>query len=244
MRPPEIRQAAEIDDGGGTRLWRLFPLPGELLRFDPFTLCDHFQIRPGGGLPPEPQADCEILTYLLAGQLEHEDLRIGRLFEGGARYIADGPQPSGSERAVGDQLVDGLRLGVALPADSQPGTGTPHLAAAHEIPEYGLNSARVRIVVGDNSPLNLHTRVRVLDLLLEPGARLSDAVPEPLRGFLYVVAGRVVVNGNDLRRHEACFVETGLTVALQAPETARVLICLGAPHGEPVQQYGPPFAFG
>ena len=76
-RVSEITDCLKTFEGDGIPVTRAFPAPG-LREADPFLLFDHFgpiNYSPGGatGVPAHPHCGFEAITYMLGGEVEHQD---------------------------------------------------------------------------------------------------------------------------------------------------------------------------
>ena len=91
----EVLVAQATSDGDGVQLKRVFG-GGDLARFDPFLMLDEFGSDKAadyiGGFPPHPHRGFEIVTYMLAGQMEHRDHmgNVGRLGPGDVQWMDEG----------------------------------------------------------------------------------------------------------------------------------------------------------
>ena len=89
-------------------------------------------------------------------------------------------------------------------------------------------------------PARTVTPVRLIDLRLRAGGRVSVPVPSTENVGLLVMKGSVVSAGEALRTGELAVVaHDGDAVELHATEDAHVLLLGGEPIDEPVVQYGP-----
>ncbi len=238
MRPLlEVAAAVEVPEGDGVTVRRLMPVAGRL-SFDPFVLWDHFDIA-GGGFPDHPHRGFEAITYLFDGGMRHaDDLgNRGTVGAGGAQRFTAGRGIVHSE--FPDGRAHGVQLWINLPQRLKGLDPDYQQLQATELPEEEGDGVVVRTIVGDGSPLTLHTEVTYLDLRLAAGGRFFRAVPEGHRGLLYGVGGEAEVEGQRLGAGDACFVEAvdGLTITTTAG--AHLLWCVGRPHGEPIHQHGP-----
>lgn len=236
----EIRQALETMEGEGAEVKRLLPIHG-FMNYDPIVLWDHFSVAPGTGFPDHPHRGFEGITYIFSGSMQHTDNLGNRttVFPGGAQRFTAGrglvhsEMPGTSERTVGIQLWINLpkRLKTVDPAYQQ--------VDAEDIPEQTFPGGKKRIIIGEDSPVELLTPVKYLDIELEAGASLQEPITAGHRGLVYIVQGEFELNSDKLTTGQACFIEGVDSLVMKASKNTRLMLCFGQPHGEPIRQYGP-----
>ena len=113
---------------------------------------------------------------------------------------------------------------------------------ADDVPEVTIDGGRVRVLVGEGSPLKLHTPVRYLDVQLAAGHVFSETMPTDFRGLLYVLEGAVEVTtpveSVRVTPSESVLYEAGASPQFTALSDSRVMVCFGRPHNEPILQRG------
>jgi hypothetical protein len=108
------------------------------------------------------------------------------------------------------------------------------------IPVIEQQGATVRVIVGEGSPLQLHTAVRYLDVSLEQGSEFIEPLPAGYQGVLYVVSGLLQCNGEQVKTGNAIYIEQGDSeIQVRAEQPSRFMFCIGQPHHEPIRQWGP-----
>lgn len=235
----EIVTALHTSEGAGAEVWRLFPLPGRRMNLDPFMLFDHFLLEPGTGFPTHPHRGFEAITWLLAGGIRHRD-NLGNdstVSSGGAQRFTAGRGIEHSEMPAGRS--EGIQIWINLARADKALPPAYQAVEAEQLPLLPLGQGRRRIIVGEGSPLRLHTPVHCEEVWLQDGARQELTPPPDWQGLVYVLSGEPLLNGRPLHAHQAAlFADPGpLSLTAQAP--ARYLLLSGRPHGEPVRQYGP-----
>ena len=230
-------QAQTVPEGAGVVVKRLMPVHG-MLNFDPFVLWDHFDIA-SGGFPDHPHRGFEAITYLFAGGMKHADNlgNRGTVHAGGAQRFTAGRGLVHSE--FPDGHAAGIQLWINLPQRLKSLPADYQQLQDNEIPEREQSGVRIRTIVGQGSPLTLHTPVEYLDVSMAAGSSLSREIPAGFRGFLYIVAGNVVADGHTVASGQALLVEGMESISLSAAEEARLMWCFGKAHNEPIRQHGP-----
>lgn len=232
-----IQQALTVPEGDGVTVKRLMPVHG-MLNHDPFVLWDHFDLS-GGGFPDHPHRGFEAITYLFAGGMNHADNlgNRGTVHAGGAQRFTAGRGLVHSE--FPDGHAAGIQLWINLPARLKKLAPDYQQLQAGELPEHEEQGAHIRTIVGEASPLRLHTPVEYLDIRLDAGSTFTRPIPGGYRGFIYVVEGAITADGRQAAAGQALLVENTPTLALSAPDGARLMWCFGKPHHEPIRQHGP-----
>jgi len=226
------------------------PFPTAALdHLDPFLLLHHLgpvDLVPGQakGAPDHPHRGFETVTYVLAGEIEHEDSTgaVGHITPGAVQWMTAGAgvvhseMPSRRMREAGGRL-EGIQLWVNLPRDQKMIPPRYQDVAADAIPEVTLPGARVRLIAGEAfgrvGPAQTHSPITYAHLRLDPGAAVSVPAPADHSALTYALrgpdeGGLTVWNGD------------GDEVVVGADhEPAEVLVLVGAPLREPVARYGP-----
>jgi len=101
-----------VPEGVGAKVRRIIGTP-ELRRLDPFLILDHFNVKLPGGFPDHPHRGFETVTYMLEGEVLHEDFKgnKGRLGPGDLQWMTAGKgilhaemPGSWEQEAIGFQL--------------------------------------------------------------------------------------------------------------------------------------------
>lgn len=156
------------------------------------------RVQPGRGFETHSHRDMEIVSYVLAGALEHADsLGNGSVIRpGDVQLMRAGTGVTHSEfNASKQELVHFLQIWI-LPAEEglAPGYEQEHY------PEQELRG-RLRLVVspdGREGSLRIAQDVSLRAGLLDEGQRVEHALERGRHAWVQVVRGRVAVNGHAL----------------------------------------------
>ncbi|MCB1801600.1 MAG: pirin family protein [Gammaproteobacteria bacterium] len=242
-------------DGAGVELTRVIGQP-TLSMLDPFLLLDAFRSDSPddyiAGFPPHPHRGFETVTYLLAGRMRHRDNagHEGVIEPGGVQWMTAARGIVHSEMPEQQQgLLEGFQLWVNLPAAHKMDPPGYQEYPADEIPlELRESGQEIRVIAGQTShgtrgPISQPlTEPLYLDVTLPADALFEEVVPERHNAFAYVVAGTLVIDGEDtrLQRDDLAILSHGERVSLRAgPEGGRLLLVAGRPLNEPVVRGGP-----
>ena len=252
----QIVTAHQQREGGGFIVRRPFPSV-ELRQADPFLLLDEMgpvEYGPGEavGAPDHPHRGFETVTYMLDGEMEHEDSagHRGRLGPGDVQWMTAGrgivhsELPSRGMRERGGRM-HGFQIWVNLPARDKM-TAPQYQEIPHAaIPEAATpdGRAKVRVIAGEalgaKAVIDTRTPIGYLHWRFSPGAAVDVPVPADHAAYVYVFEGTVRVGGRELKGGQLAVVGDGAFVSFEAGEPAQALLLSGAPLGEPVVQHGP-----
>ncbi|MEW5838509.1 MAG: pirin family protein [Pseudomonadota bacterium] len=227
----------ELQEGASAQVRRLMPTSRQGV-IDPFVFFDHFRAAPEAGFSTHPHRGFEAITYLMSGELSHSD-NMGNdavLRAGEVQAFTAGSGMLHSELAGANAAVEGLQLWVNL-AQAQKGIAPTYqpplkprkiVAAGYEL----------QLIAGNGAPITLQTPCWIAWLDLAAGESFTPEVSADWRGFAYVLHGEMLSDD-----HARAIAGEGLDLVggqtLHSPTSARALIALGQPHGEPIIMRGP-----
>jgi redox-sensitive bicupin YhaK (pirin superfamily) len=252
------RHAAYRDDIADLVTRRPLPGPG-VEQIDPFLFLNHHgpQVYPPGnrGLPfgPHPHRGFETVTFILEGELAHEDTAGHRsvIRAGGVQWMTAGSglihaelSPEEFKRRGGPLEI--LQLWVNLPARlkmAQPAyvglqrESIPALATADGLGKVNLIAGAWG---GATGPVRSLTGVFMSTVQLDAGGRVEFAEVGRRNVFLYVVRGSIEIGGATANAYELAELSAaGDRVEIRATEAAVLLFGHAEPIGEPVVAHGP-----
>jgi hypothetical protein len=244
-------------EGGGFVVRR--PFPGEGLDFvDPFLLIDEMgpvDYRPGEavGAPDHPHRGFETVTYVLEGEMEHEDSagHRGRLGPGDVQWMTAGGGIVHSEmpaRKIREQggRVHGFQIWVNLPRRDKLMRPRYQEVPGEKLPEARTadGKAQVKVIAGEaldaRAVIETRTPIVFQDWTLEPGADVTLPFVREQRMLAYVFEGEARVGDELIREGQLAVLGEGDAVRLSGGAVAgRLLLLGGIPLREPVARYGP-----
>ena len=259
---PNTREVTKIvtahrqREGGGFIVRR--PFPGNGLRHaDPFLLLDEMgpvEYGPGEavGAPDHPHRGFETVTYMLAGEMEHEDSagHRGRLGSGDVQWMTAGrgivhsEMPSRAMRERGGKM-HGFQIWVNLPSRDKMMAPRYQEIPRDAIPEAATADGKVSVHVlagealGAKAVIETRTPIGYLHWIFSPGAAVDVPVPPDHAAYVYAFEGAVRVGGREVEDGQLAVLGAGNAVHFEADERAQALLLTGVPLREPVVQYGP-----
>ena len=247
-------------EGGGFVVRRPFPTQG-LDVVDPFLLLDEMgpiDLGPGEakGAPDHPHRGFETVTYVLDGEMEHEDSagNRGRLTPGDVQWMTAGAgvvhseEPSRRMRDEGGRM-HGFQIWVNLPAKAKMTAPRYQEIPAARIPTARSDDGRARVKViagealGARAVIETFTPIVYQDWTLEDGADVTVPIGAAYDAMVYVFGGALRVGDGDdtIVDGQLAVLGRGDAVRLRGASgtPARALLLAGVPLKEPVARYGP-----
>jgi quercetin 2,3-dioxygenase len=246
-------------DGAGVKLTRV--LTQDLQRrLDPFLMLDAFGSDDAadyiGGFPDHPHRGFETITYMIAGRMRHRDSagHEGLLQNGGVQWMTAGRGLIHSELPEQEQgRMEGFQLWLNLPAQDKMCNPGYRDISTGDIPEVQAPGATVRVIAGHHAGVagamqRDATAPLYLDIHLEPGASVTQPLPEGHNAFIYVYRGSLVVGGESAPTEVASqrmailandAGSDGVLIRAGSSGPSRALLIAGRPLREPIAQHGP-----
>ena len=205
---------------------------------------DHYgpdEVEQTGGMvvPPHPHTGLQTASWLFEGEIEHRDsggntavVRPGEL-----NLMTGGRGISHSEVSTpATTVLHGAQLWIALPEGSRDtAPGFEHFAPA---PVRGPGwEARVFLgaLLGATSPVQTHTPLLGVELMLATGQSLEFEVDETFEHGVLLDVGVVEVDGTELGPSDLAYSAPGRrTLTITAHQEARMLVLGGPPFGEAI----------
>jgi redox-sensitive bicupin YhaK (pirin superfamily) len=228
---------------------------------DPFILLmdDRLDGRLVAG--PHPHAGFETVTFPLEGGMQSES-GAGRLRPGDVEWTTAGSGiVHGPEHPIEGRFRI-LQLWLTLPKRDRWTAPDNQIVPGDAVPIRREAGVEIRLYSGSTGTLASPTRNRVpvtlLDVRLEPGARVEQNLPTTYNGFLYVLSGEARVGeppatlrptqvgwldrpmgAGETERGDPATGDSVLTIANDGPEPMRLLLYAGERQGVPLVSYGP-----
>lgn len=265
----EIVAAEAVREGAGVIVHRPFPTR-QIDNIDPFLLLDHMGpnvYAPGSakGFPDHPHRGFETVSYMLEGALEHRDSagNKGVIAAGDVQWMTAGSGVVHSEipeenfREQGGRL-NGFQLWVNLPKSDKMTAPRYQDTLSANIPVYESEdkSVWVKVIAGNSmgkqAVISTHIPILYLHVILQPGARFSQAVPLAHTALAYVISGQgkfaekiaeadqlVIFSSHDTKDSKVSQESETIEFSAEGNQPLSVLLIAGQPINEPIARYGP-----
>ena len=203
IRPvDQIIEAVPTLEGAGVRLRRGFGF-NEKNELDPFLLFDDFRgDRPSdylAGFPWHPHRGIETITYVLAGDVSHQDSlgNTGSLGAGDVQWMTAGSGIMHQEMPKGDSQgrMHGFQLWANLPSKLKMTAPRYQDVKSKEISEVtDDDGTKVRVIIGEfwgkKGPVDgIAADPRYLDVFVPAGKKKHLKVDTRANAFAYVFEG-------------------------------------------------------
>lgn len=236
---------ARASDIGDFEVLRALPA-GAKRSVGPFVFVDHFgpvQLPAGGGMDvrPHPHIGLATVTYLFEGEIVHRDsigcvqpIRPGDInWMTAGRGIVHSERSPVEERTRGARLF-GMQIWVALPEEHEEVEPSFVHYAGETLPRVALPGVGVHVLIGQafdaRSPVATASPTLYCALQFDAGA--SVAIPaDTEERALYVVAGRIDVDGERAERGMLAVLAPGAVPDVAADGKATVMLLGGTSLG-------------
>ena len=239
-------------EGGGFKVRRPAAM-GSLM--SPFLLLDEMgpaDYVPGEavGAPWHPHRGFETVTYMLAGEMEHEDSvgSKGVITPGDVQWMTAGKGIIHSElptKKMMDEggLMHGFQIWVNLPAKDKMMNPRYQDITSDDSPTIEKDGVWARVIAGEclgiESSIDTVIPITYVHVKMESGSSLDKNLDEELNGMIYVFKGEVSIEGKSVKDGSLALLSAGSEVKIEAKEQSEFLILAGPELNEPIARYGP-----
>ena len=239
-------------EGGGFKVRRPAAM-GSLM--SPFLLLDEMgpaDYAPGEavGAPWHPHRGFETVTYMLAGEMEHEDSvgSKGVITPGDVQWMTAGKGIIHSElptKKMMDEggLMHGFQIWVNLPAKDKMMNPRYQDITSDDSPTIEKDGVWARVIAGEclgiESSIDTVIPITYVHVKMESGSSLDKNLDEELNGMIYAFKGEVSIEGKSVKDGSLALLSAGSEVKIEAKEQSEFLILAGPELNEPIARYGP-----
>ena len=232
----------ETYEGDGVVVNRLFPI-AKCMNFDPFVLWDHFDIAPDHGFPEHPHRGFEAITYMLSGSMHHKD-NLGHdawVEAGGAQVFCAGKGIRHSEMPGEKGNSTGIQLWINLAKKDKSVAPSYQQILAQQLPANYFEGGYSVDIVGNNSPIVLHTKIAYQHIYLEENTQYCAPIKFEHNVIVYLLQGAIELEGQTLQAKEAFMIEKfkAKELNIRAKQTCSFMLCSALAHNEAIYQHGP-----
>lgn len=226
--------------------------PGNWEKSDPFLLMmeDKFQ---KGSFDIHPHRGIETVTFVIDGTIEHYDSHTGDggiIGPGDVQWMTAGSGVVHNEVPSEGVTAHSLQLWVNLPRDKKMTTPRYQNLMGKDMPVRKEEGAIIRVFSGSSkdviSATKNHVPVTMVEMLLEPGASVTQNLPGSYNGMIYLIEGSGVFGKNEMKASKGQVLWLGAgkeseesEVDITAIEPLRIVLYAGEPLMEPVVARGP-----
>lgn len=239
-------------DGAGVKLVRVISRP-DVVEFDPFLMLDAFDsydsIDYTKGFPWHPHRGIETVTYLISGDIEHEDSlgNKGNILDGCCQWMTAGggilhqEMPKPSDRMLGVQLWLNLPRKDKMVAPKYRDIRADMVPKIEDGVTIGIISGHYKGTSG--SAQGDYVKMLFLDVDMKAGATWKLETIKDTTLFIYIVEGEGFFDKSDeslISSKRAVLFNNGDGLLAKASESGlRFLLFSGAQLNEPIAWGGP-----
>ncbi|MDF2804493.1 MAG: pirin family protein [Anaerocolumna sp.] len=245
----EIRGQKAVD-GAGVHLVRVLGL-NDVKDFDPFLMLDSFDSVDAAdyieGFPMHPHRGIETITYLIEGEIEHEDSlgNRGVISSGETQWMTSGSgilhqeMPQKAERMLGLQLWLNMPQGKKM-AEPAYLSITKDMIGTKEVGSNTVKvlSGRYEEVAGVEPK---HVPATIYDVHLLKGEEIELPVNKEETVFVFLIDGDAYIEDKRIPSKTAVLFDKGDSISLLAPKDSesRIIFFSATPLHEPIAWGGP-----
>ena len=196
----------------------------EHMGFGSLRVINEDRVQPGTGFGTHGHRDMEIISYVLDGQLSHQD----NMGNGSVIAPGDVQRMSAGRGVMHSEFNPSKTEGVHfLQIWIEPSTrGIP---ASYEQNRVSADAKRGRLALiagpeGSGAAVTIHQDARIYATLLDGHESVTQAIAPGRRAYVHVARGSVNVNGMPLAAGDAAKIENEARVTLGQGAGAEVLV--------------------
>ena len=255
MKSIEVKKVIEpisASDGAGVKLKRSIGV--EPNYFDPFLMLDEFGSENSedyiAGFPPHPHRGIETVTYMLAGDFEHEDSTggQGRMTAGDVQWMKTGSGIIHSEMpAMKEGKLHGFQLWINMPASMKMDKPEYHYIDADKMSVHKDSDKQIKVIAGKfqkaEGPIKKHNVEPVyFDVELKEDKEFNFEILSSHNSFIYLIEGEIKIGEkkhDKVKDSTLILLTNGEKLKVTALTKAKFLLISGKPIGEQIARGGP-----
>lgn len=246
----QMVQGIRAQDGAGVKLTRV--LSNKTMKaFDPFLMLDSFDSTDPAdyikGFPWHPHRGMETVTYLIDGQIDHEDSlnNKGSIAAGGSQWMTAGSGILHQEMPQESGYMLGFQLWLNMPKEKKMQPPAYHDLHIENENIWHEEGAIVRVISGNYKKQvfgfqSQFIDATILDISLETGSSIDIDSNSENTVFVFSIVGKIAVNKQVIPEKTAVLFENGDKITIKAAsEDTRFIYFEAKPLKEPIAWGGP-----
>ena len=192
--------------------------------FGPLRVINEDRVAPGRGFEPHGHRDMEIISYVLAGALEHKD----SMGNGSVLRYGDVQRMSAGSGVVHSEFNHSKEAGVHFlqiwivpnTAGEAPGYEEKHFDA-------GSKQGRLRLIASNDGragSVSIRQDASIYATIMHGADVLSHPLAAGRQAYVHVIYGNATVNGVPLQGGDALAITGEEAVRLEQADTAEILV--------------------
>tara|TARA_B100001758_G_C18364184_1_gene587512 strand:- start:473 stop:1309 length:837 start_codon:yes stop_codon:yes gene_type:complete len=255
MSTAEVKQIIDpipTSDGAGVKLKRSIGV--EPNYYDPFLMLDEFGSENKddyiAGFPPHPHRGIETVTYMLAGDFEHEDSTggKGKMSAGDVQWMKTGSGIIHSEMpAMKEGKLHGFQLWINMPAKLKMSKPEYIYIDSNKMSIHKDKNKKVKVIAGKfekaEGPVKGHNVEPIyFDVELNKDKQFSYNLPSTHNTFVYLINGEIEIGS---KKHDKVsdsrliLLSKDQELKVNAKLNSKFLVISGKPINEEIARGGP-----
>jgi len=245
-----IKTGVATQDGAGVKLTRVLGY-NDTKQIDPFLMLDAFDSHNPSdyikGFPMHPHRGIETFTYLIKGNIEHQDSlgNKGIIQDGMAQWMSSGSGIIHQEMPIASPHLMGLQLWINIPSKNKMDRPTYLDIRGDMIKEIDEDKAHIRLISGNYKNIPglkpQYVQARICDVSLFKDGEFTLDTPSTHTLFIYVFTGELH-NLSDHKTYvpkQAIIFTKGDQLKLQATQDSRFMVYEGLALNQGIAWRGP-----
>ena len=248
----EIIDPIAASDGAGVKLKRSIGVQPNY--YDPFLMLDEFGSENSedyvAGFPPHPHRGIETVTYMLAGDFEHEDSTggKGKMTAGDVQWMKTGSGIIHSEMpAMKEGKLHGFQLWINMPAKLKMSKPEYIYIDSSKMSVHNDEEKKVKVIAGrfekaEGTVKRHNIEPTYFDVELKRDKEFNYSLPSTHNIFVYLINGEIKIGE---KKHEKVkdstliLLSKGEKLKVKAQSDAKFLVISGKPINEEIARGGP-----
>jgi quercetin 2,3-dioxygenase len=245
-----VVQGSNAVDGAGVKLVRVLGIR-TMKDYDPFLMLDSFDSRNPNdyvaGFPTHPHRGIETITYLIEGEIEHQDSlgNKGTIEAGGMQWMTAGSGILHQEMPQPKERILGLQLWLNLPKKDKMAEPKYFDIDRTMVKVVEAAGATVRVISGRYQSVEgvipHHIQATIFDISLAPNQEIVLPTLPNQTVFIFTLSGGIMSGGKTYPVKSAILFDDGDGVRVRATqeEEARFMFIEAEPLHESIAWGGP-----
>ncbi|MDE1826988.1 MAG: pirin family protein [Thaumarchaeota archaeon] len=196
------------------------------MNYGPLRVFNDDIIQPGQGFDLHPHRDMEIVTYVIDGELEHKDNRgnKGVIRPGEIQVMTAGSGIMHAERNRSIEKPLHLLQMWVIPDKKELAPSWQQKAYSKEQRLDKLLQVVSPVDSSSNGALTMHQNASFYVSSLTPGAEISHKMQPGRKAYVFVIDGKVRINGITLQERDAAKIEDEHKLAIKSEKQTELIL--------------------
>lgn len=245
----ETRRGFDGVDGAGVSLVRVLN-EKTILKLDPFLMLDVFDSHNYkdyiAGFPMHPHRGIETITYLLAGEIDHEDSlgNKGKILPGGTQWMTAGSGILHQEMPQKSEAMIGFQLWLNMPQKDKMKAPAYHELNEEQLPVYKEDGLKVRLISGNFNGVEGgikpdYVMPQIYFIEADGGKSFAKTIAPNDTAFIFIFRGTVRIGDNVVTQKNGVLFTQGDEIEIKADTDVKFMYIEGEKINEPVSWGGP-----